>query len=180
MLRFVGARRRFASVHVQMLHAPPVTLWCCLVIIPSVGLPGTQYLRMCVVLRMDPKSVTQYGRPLGKGETRHCGETGARNVQVKGQEDGLVRKEKTFMEMVEVWIQLRTRHLRARGTLRTPHRRSAQVCSPPPLSSLPLALPPPLRVFLCLCLCRCLSLFLSLCLCLTVVNHRTVPRDDTD
>mmetsp|Transcript_62201 Transcript_62201/g.91189 ORF Transcript_62201/g.91189 Transcript_62201/m.91189 type:complete len:140 (+) Transcript_62201:273-692(+) len=110
-----------------MLHAPQVTFWCCLVIIACVGLPGTQYsLCMCAVLRMDPKSVTQYGRPLGNGETTHLGETGARNVQVKGHEHGLVRKEKTFMHMMDVWIQLRTRHLRTRGPLRTRQGRCAE------------------------------------------------------
>jgi len=115
-------------VHVQMLHAPQVTFWCCLVVIACVGLPGTQYsLCMCAVLRMDPKSVTQYGRPLGNGETTHFGETGARNVQVKGHEHGLVRKEKTFMHMMDVWIQLRTRHLRTRGPLRTRQGRCAEV-----------------------------------------------------
>ena len=76
---------------------------------------------------MDPKSVTQYGRPLGNGETTHFGETGARNVQVKGHEHGLVRKEKTFMHMMDVWIQLRTRHLRTRGPLRTRQGRCAEV-----------------------------------------------------
>jgi len=51
---------------------------------------------------MDPKTVTRYGKPLGKGETTHLGGTGARNVQVKGQEHDLVRNEKTFMHMVDV------------------------------------------------------------------------------
>ena len=76
---------------------------------------------MCVVFRMDPKTVTLYGKPLGKGETTHLGGTGARNVQVKGQEHGLVRKEKTFMHMVDVWIHLS-------GTLRTRQGRCAEVC----------------------------------------------------
>jgi len=31
-------------VHVQMLHAPQVTFWCCRVIIACVGLPGTRAL----------------------------------------------------------------------------------------------------------------------------------------
>jgi hypothetical protein len=70
---------------------------------------------------MDPKTVTWYGNPLGKGETTQLGGTGARNVQVKGQEHGLVRKEKTFMHMVDVWIHLS-------GTLRTRQGRCAEVC----------------------------------------------------
>ena len=55
---------------------------------------------MCVVFRMDPKTVMRYGKPLGEGETTHLGGTGVRNVQVKGQEHGLMRKEMTFMHMV--------------------------------------------------------------------------------
>jgi len=55
---------------------------------------------------MDPKSVTLYGTLLSEGKTTHLGGTGARNSQVKGQEHGLVRKEKTFMNMVGGLLRL--------------------------------------------------------------------------